>query len=163
VLPSFIRHGAHCRQCKHRRGFEDRFLLAGRLGLELGPQVDQALTRGQPPGRQPPRLVLDGAPLRAQGRHVERRRIDGLGDAPGCALEPVEQLVDAGEIRAGVEEPLLLERRGDLRNQVTTETAHIRQRREHPHRRGAKCDDAKRFDCVSDGATRKEVVGELLA
>ena len=46
---------------------------------------------------------------------------------------------------------------------MTPQAAHVRERGKHPDRRGAKGDDAERFDGVADRAARQEVVGQCVA
>ena len=93
----------------------DGLLLAGRLRLELGPEADQALPGGQPLGGKASRLLSNRAPFLSQRGHVERRRVDRLRHPGRRALEPVEQLIDAGEFGLRIQQALLFQRRPQSR------------------------------------------------
>ena len=53
---------------------------------------------------------------------------------------------------------MCLERVGDLGDQLPPHAADVRQRREHPDRRGAEGDDAERFDRIAGGAAGEEIL-----
>ena len=82
------------------------------------------------------------------------------GQARRGPLEAVQHLLDAREVRVLLEQALRLERVGDLGDQVPPHAADVRERREHPDRRGAEGDDAERFDGVAGGTADQEVVGQ---
>ena len=118
-------------------------------------------------GRQLRRRQLAGladelAPLLAQARNVERRRVHALGELAGAALETREQLVHRGERVVRCEQAFLLQALRDLGDELAAEAGDVGERREHPDRRRAKRDDAHELDAVARGPAQQKVLAELL-
>ena len=101
-------------------------------------------------------------PLSSERADVERRRVHGRGQSRRRPFETVEHLIDARKLRVWIEQSLRLERRGNLRYQMTPGAADVRECRKHPHRRGTKCDEADRLDDIACRSPDQEVVAQLL-
>ena len=110
--------------------------------------------------RQLPRFRHELAPLLAQARDIERRRIDALGELARAALEPAEELFHRRERAVRREQTFFLEAFGDLGNQLPAEAGDVGERREHPHRRGAERDHAHELDAVAGCTAQQEVLAE---
>jgi hypothetical protein len=158
-----IRKGAHGSNCHHRRCLENRSILARGLGLQVRPDLADRLPRRQSGRRQRTRFLLDRRPLCSQAGNVERRSVDGRGQACGGALEPIEQLIGSRELHVSVEQSLSFERVSDFGNQMTSHAADIGERRQHPYGRGSKRDDAEHLDGVPRGPSHQKVIGQRVA
>ena len=107
------------------------------------------------------RLAPQVGPLTAQARHVQRRRIGGLGQAARSAFQTIQQLVDGFVIGAGGQQPFFLQALRDLADQLAPGAGKIGQRGQHPYGRCAEGEQADQFDPVAREAPHGEVIRQL--
>ena len=101
------------------------------------------------------------APLAAQAGHIQRRSIAQIGHLAGGLLQPFQKLIDVFEFGIARQQTFLLQRVGDLLYDMTPGARHVGQRSHDPHRRSAKCQQARQLDTVPSRPPQQKIAGQL--